>query len=261
MQDPPGRRRRLRPGGSARIGRRALFGRLRRSGIGVGRSPSPPRQRTFGRGQRSWQLKRRGQLRVGRGLWNISGLWVVFRPRIVRRLNADQFRHEPKSIGRGLSSRHGSVRKRNEQPSALPSDRAAHRQLGATERPGRAPARRGLHLAARHRSGPAQHSPEHLSASDPSWPVSACLLAGASSGESLLDARTPPQSLDKRWRASIRWHLRLHAGYPPLNSGFEFSVGGLHFTGAYSAWSFNQIMRVLSGTTFTGRALARHVAS
>jgi hypothetical protein len=168
MQDPPGRRRRLRPGGCARIGRRALFGRLRRSGIGVGRSPSPPRRRTFGRGQRSWQLKRRGQLQVGRGLWVVSRrrgaaqLRIAFGLGVVCEPNPGQFRHEPKSIGRGVSNRHRPVRERNGQPSALPSDRAAHRQLGATQRPGPAPARRGLHLAARHRSGPAQHSPKQL---------------------------------------------------------------------------------------------------
>ena len=219
MQDPPGRRRRLRPGGSARIGRRALFGRLRRSGVGVGRSPSPPRWRTLRGARRSWQLERRERLRVGRGLWNISGLWVVFRPRIVRRLNAGQFRHESKSIGRGLSNRHGPVRERNGQPSALPSDRAAHRQLGATQRPGLAPARRGLHLAARHRSGPAQHSPEHLSADDPSWPVSACrarsrrsspararprVISTAMRGRSILTARRPRLSVVWRGAAGTR---------------------------------------------------------
>jgi hypothetical protein len=225
MQDPPGRRRRLRPGDSARIGRRALFGRLRRSGIGVGRSPSPPRWRTFGRGQRSWQLKRRGQLQVGRGLWVVSRrrgaaqLRIAFGLGVVCEPNPGQFRHEPKSIGRGVSNRHRPVRERNGQPSALPSDRAAHRQLGATQRPGLAPARRGLHLAARHRSGPAQHSPEHLSADDPSWPVSACrarsrrsspararprVISTAMRGRSILTARRPRLSVVWRGAAGTR---------------------------------------------------------
>jgi FAD-dependent urate hydroxylase len=59
---------------------------------------------------------------------------------------------------------------------------------------------------------------------------------------------------------SIRGHLRLQDGYPLLGSGFESSIPGLHFAGAWSARSFGPIMRFVSGTPFTGRALARHVA-
>lgn len=59
---------------------------------------------------------------------------------------------------------------------------------------------------------------------------------------------------------SIREHLRLHAGYPVLKRGFESSIPGLHFVGAYSAWSFGPIMRFVSGTKFTGHTLAKHIA-
>ena len=43
--------------------------------------------------------------------------------------------------------------------------------------------------------------------------------------------------------------------------GFESSVPGLHFVGAFSAASFGPVMRFVSGTPFTGRALAAHVGS
>jgi FAD-dependent urate hydroxylase len=59
---------------------------------------------------------------------------------------------------------------------------------------------------------------------------------------------------------SLRSGLRLHAGYPVLRRGFETSIPGLHFVGAYSAWSFGPIMRFVAGTQFTARELARHVA-
>jgi FAD-dependent urate hydroxylase len=59
---------------------------------------------------------------------------------------------------------------------------------------------------------------------------------------------------------SIRGALRLDDGYPLLGPGFESSIPGLHFVGAYSARSFGPIMRFVSGTPFTARALAGHVA-
>jgi cation diffusion facilitator CzcD-associated flavoprotein CzcO len=59
---------------------------------------------------------------------------------------------------------------------------------------------------------------------------------------------------------SIRKHLRLHAGYPVLGPGFESSIPGLHFLGAYSAWSFGPIMRFVAGTKFTSRAVVEHIA-
>ena len=43
--------------------------------------------------------------------------------------------------------------------------------------------------------------------------------------------------------------------------GFESSVPGLHFVGAYAAASFGPVMRFVSGTPFTGRALARYLGS
>jgi hypothetical protein len=58
---------------------------------------------------------------------------------------------------------------------------------------------------------------------------------------------------------SLRAGLRLHGGYPVLRRGFESSVPGLHFLGAYSAWSFGPIMRFVAGTKFTAREVARHV--
>jgi FAD-dependent urate hydroxylase len=58
---------------------------------------------------------------------------------------------------------------------------------------------------------------------------------------------------------SIRKHLHLHSGYPVLRSGFESSIDGLYFVGAYSAWSFGPIMRFVAGTRFTGHAVAEHV--
>lgn len=59
---------------------------------------------------------------------------------------------------------------------------------------------------------------------------------------------------------SLRPGLRLHGGYPVLRRGFESSVPGLHFVGAYSAWSFGPIMRFVAGTKFTAREIAREVA-
>jgi hypothetical protein len=36
-------------------------------------------------------------------------------------------------------------------------------------------------------------------------------------------------------------------------------VPGLHFVGAFAAGSYGPVMRFVSGTPFTGRALARHL--
>jgi hypothetical protein len=58
---------------------------------------------------------------------------------------------------------------------------------------------------------------------------------------------------------SLRARLRLHGGYPVLRRGFESSVPGLHFVGAYSAWSFGPIMRFVAGTRFTAGEVARHL--
>jgi cation diffusion facilitator CzcD-associated flavoprotein CzcO len=48
-------------------------------------------------------------------------------------------------------------------------------------------------------------------------------------------------------------------GYPELTTGFESSVGGLHFIGAPAALSFGPVMRFVSGTGYTVRALTRRV--
>jgi hypothetical protein len=53
--------------------------------------------------------------------------------------------------------------------------------------------------------------------------------------------------------------LRTRAGAPLLAGGFESSVAGLHFVGAFAATSFGPVMRFVSGTPFTGRALGAHV--
>jgi len=49
-------------------------------------------------------------------------------------------------------------------------------------------------------------------------------------------------------------------GYPVLGPGLESSVPGLHFLGAPAAWSFGPIMRFVSGTWYSSRALVRAVA-
>jgi cation diffusion facilitator CzcD-associated flavoprotein CzcO len=61
--------------------------------------------------------------------------------------------------------------------------------------------------------------------------------------------------------SSLRAGLRLHDAYPILGRGFESSVPGLHFLGAYSAWSFGPIMRFVAGTKFTAREVTRHLTS
>jgi FAD-dependent urate hydroxylase len=59
---------------------------------------------------------------------------------------------------------------------------------------------------------------------------------------------------------SLQRRLHTHDGYPVLRAGFESSVAGLHFIGAYSAWSFGPIMRFVAGTWFTAPTVAKHVA-
>jgi hypothetical protein len=57
----------------------------------------------------------------------------------------------------------------------------------------------------------------------------------------------------------LRAQLRTRHGAPLLAAGFESSVPGLHFVGAFAAQSYGPVMRFVSGTPFTGRALARHL--
>jgi FAD-dependent urate hydroxylase len=48
-------------------------------------------------------------------------------------------------------------------------------------------------------------------------------------------------------------------GYPQLGTGFESSVPGLHFIGAAAAMSFGPVMRFVSGTGYTVRALTHRL--
>jgi FAD-dependent urate hydroxylase len=58
----------------------------------------------------------------------------------------------------------------------------------------------------------------------------------------------------------MRAELRTREGMPLLGAGFESSVDGLHFVGAFAAMSYGPVMRFVSGTPFSARALAAHVA-
>ena len=58
----------------------------------------------------------------------------------------------------------------------------------------------------------------------------------------------------------LRANLRVRDGAPLLGAGFESSIAGLHFVGAFAAASFGPVMRFVSGTPFTGMALGLHVA-
>jgi FAD-dependent urate hydroxylase len=53
--------------------------------------------------------------------------------------------------------------------------------------------------------------------------------------------------------------IRRMQGYPLLGIGLESSVPGLHFLGAPSAWSFGPLMRFVSGTEYSSRALTAHI--
>lgn len=60
---------------------------------------------------------------------------------------------------------------------------------------------------------------------------------------------------------ALRSAVRVRDGAPLLGLGYESSVKGLHFVGAISAASFGPVMRFVSGTPFTARALAAHLVS
>jgi len=55
--------------------------------------------------------------------------------------------------------------------------------------------------------------------------------------------------------------IRRVDGYPVLSRGLETSVPGLHIAGAPAAWSFGPIMRFVSGSWYSGRAIAREVGA
>jgi len=48
-------------------------------------------------------------------------------------------------------------------------------------------------------------------------------------------------------------------GYPRLNAGLETSIRGLHFLGAPASWSMGPVTKFVSGTEFSGRALANWI--
>jgi cation diffusion facilitator CzcD-associated flavoprotein CzcO len=59
---------------------------------------------------------------------------------------------------------------------------------------------------------------------------------------------------------SILPRLSVNSGYPVLGRGLESSVPRLHFVGAWAALSFGPVMRFVSGTWYTARAVAEQVA-
>jgi FAD-dependent urate hydroxylase len=58
---------------------------------------------------------------------------------------------------------------------------------------------------------------------------------------------------------SLLSSIRQKNGSPVLGRGLESSVPGLHFLGAPAAWSFGPIMRFVSGSWYSARALTRHL--
>ncbi len=54
-------------------------------------------------------------------------------------------------------------------------------------------------------------------------------------------------------------NLRIDQGYPRLNAGLESSVPGLHFMGAPAARSFGPLVRFVSGTGYSARALTEAI--
>lgn len=55
--------------------------------------------------------------------------------------------------------------------------------------------------------------------------------------------------------------LRRVDGYPVLRRGLETSVPGLHMVGAPASWSFGPILRFVSGSWYSGRAVSASIAS
>ena len=55
--------------------------------------------------------------------------------------------------------------------------------------------------------------------------------------------------------------LRRADGYPVLGRGLESSVPGLHFVGAPASWSFGPIMRFVSGSWYSGQAIAHEISA
>jgi hypothetical protein len=54
--------------------------------------------------------------------------------------------------------------------------------------------------------------------------------------------------------------LKIDEGYPRLTLGLECSIEGLHFMGAPAARSFGPLVRFVSGTGYSARALTEGIA-
>lgn len=61
------------------------------------------------------------------------------------------------------------------------------------------------------------------------------------------------------FRQEILERLDVVGGYPPLDSGFESSLAGLHFLGATAARTFGPLVRFVAGTQFASQALTRRI--
>lgn len=59
--------------------------------------------------------------------------------------------------------------------------------------------------------------------------------------------------------AGLRECIARHRGLPVLSSGFESSVPGLHFAGAYAVGSFGPLLRFIAGAGFAGRRITQSV--
>jgi len=53
--------------------------------------------------------------------------------------------------------------------------------------------------------------------------------------------------------------IRRVDGFPVLSRGLQTSIPGLHIVGAPAAWSFGPIMRFVSGSWYTGKALTHEI--
>ena len=59
--------------------------------------------------------------------------------------------------------------------------------------------------------------------------------------------------------AGLLARLKLDQGYPLLTLGLESSIEGLHFMGATAARSFGPLVRFVSGTGYSARALTEGI--
>jgi hypothetical protein len=222
-----GGRRGRRPDGSRTGSRRsALPGRLRWPGAGAGQPPPSPRTRALRRGRRFQALRHPGRLWLGGGLWalrrlrsvlrfgiihrfgSFAGCWTIGRLRIigggrgiVRGYGAHALDQPAASRRVGFGGWSSQVPERDARSRwdkrSVEGDAAhrRHRRLDDAQRPGCAPARHGLHPAARHRDDPAQHSPARLKASAPPRAVGPPALTRSSSPAPCPSHTAPRQAL------------------------------------------------------------------